>query len=98
MATIDLGRVRLVHQGTFDEETAYAFFDAVTYLGSSYVCINANGTTAGILPTDTDNWALQAAKGDTGAQGEQGVIGADGKSFTDATINDVGKLVLTLED
>ena len=64
--TLDLGRVRLVHKGTYGAGTAYEFFDCATYNGSSYVCTADAGSPAGTLPTDTSKWALLAQKGDTG--------------------------------
>lgn len=76
--TLDLGRVRLVHKGTYGAGTAYEFFDCATYNGSSYVCTADAGSPAGTLPTDTSKWALLAQKGDTGAKGATGATGSQG--------------------
>lgn len=76
--TLDLGRVRLVHKGTYGAGTAYEFFDCATYNGSSYVCTADTGSPAGTLPTDTSKWALLAQKGDTGAKGATGATGSQG--------------------
>ncbi len=89
MANIDLGRVIFEHQGEFDVETAYVFFDTVSYLGSSYVCMSTSGTTAGTLPTDTDYWALFASKG------EDGQDGAADFDFDTLTLNEFVKTLGT---
>lgn len=61
--------------GAYDSERAYEVHDAVTYLGSSYAC---SVPCTGVLPTETSNWELVAAKGDTGAQGAKGDTGSTG--------------------
>ena len=63
-------------KGTYDADTTYAIQDGVTYLGSSYVNIQA-GTNH--LPTDTAYWQVVMSKGDTGSQGNQGIQGEAGK-------------------
>jgi hypothetical protein len=45
--------------------------DAVSYLGSSYICILAP-IAAGILPTDTDYWNIMAQMGNPGVSGVSG--------------------------
>ena len=73
----------LVFQGAYDSGTTYAAGDVVTYQGSCYVSPSG---TIGVTPgTDSDEWALLAAKGDTGtsgttvgAQGPQGFTGPQG--------------------
>jgi len=52
--------------GPYNAVTAYATGDSVSYLGSSYVALQA---TTGNLPTDTLYWQLLAEKGDTGDTG-----------------------------
>lgn len=50
--------------GAYDGATAYATGDSVSYLGGSYVALQA---TTGNLPTNTTFWQLLAEKGDTGS-------------------------------
>lgn len=60
----------IVWHGAYDNGHAYIVNDAVSYLGSSYICI-VNST--GNLPTDAGFWNLLASKGDTGAAGPAGI-------------------------
>ena len=53
MATIDIGKIKPVFKGTYDNSTAYVLDDIVYYNGSSYV---AKTSTTGNLPTDTTKW------------------------------------------
>ena len=57
MATIDIGKIKPVFKGTYDNSTAYVLDDIVYYNGSSYV---AKTSTTGNLPTDTTKWNLLA--------------------------------------
>ena len=49
--------------GEYADEISYVINDAVSYLGSSYICKLAS---TGNIPTDTTHWDLMAQKGDTG--------------------------------
>ena len=53
MATIDIGKIKPVFKGTYNNSTAYVLDDIVYYNGSSYV---AKTSTTGNLPTDTTKW------------------------------------------
>jgi hypothetical protein len=54
-------------KGTWNPETPYVVDDAVTYLGTSYMCVEAN---TGQVPTQVNPyWQVLAGKGDTGAAG-----------------------------
>jgi len=64
-----------IWKGEYVNETAYVINDAVSYTGSSYICI---ADTTGHLPTDTEYWTLLAAKGDPGAKGDKGDKGDQG--------------------
>ena len=55
MATIDIGKIKPVFKGTYDNSTAYVLDDIVYYNGSSYV---AKTSTTGNLPTDTTKWNI----------------------------------------
>ena len=58
MATIDIGKIKPVFKGTYDNSTAYVLDDIVYYNGSSYV---AKASTTGNLPTDTTKWNVLAS-------------------------------------
>ena len=64
-----------IWKGEYVNETAYVINDAVSYTGSSYICI---ADTTGHLPTDTEYWTLLAAKGDPGDKGDKGDPGDPG--------------------
>jgi collagen type VII alpha len=61
--------------GEYNNGTSYVTGDSVSYLGSSYVAVQA---TTGNLPTDTTYWQLLAEKGDQGDTGPSGAIGPSG--------------------
>lgn len=56
-------------RGAFDGGTTYELNDAVSYLGSSYVCISPN-PISGILPDNPTYWDLMAAAGTSGPGGD----------------------------
>jgi hypothetical protein len=62
--------------GTYDAETIYSINDAVSYLGTSYIWINAT-PASGHTPADDTYWDILAAKGSGGA-GSGDVVGPDG--------------------
>ena len=88
MPTINVGRVRPLWKGTYDYQTAYDFFDWVSYNGSSYIVIASSGSAAGILPTNTTYWACIAEQGEIGPIGPKGEDGDKGAY--------IGQLVMSL--
>ncbi len=58
MAQIDIGKIKPVFRGSYDNSTAYVLDDIVYYNGSSYV---AKTSTTGNLPTDTTKWNILAS-------------------------------------
>lgn len=62
-------------RNSWSSGATYAVFDAVNYLGSSYIAIAA-GT--GNLPTNTAYWQLLASAGSIGPTGATGPAGATG--------------------
>lgn len=63
-------------KGEYDPEVAYAPYNIVAYEGMSYI---AKKPSTGVLPTDTEHWALlvsNAVPGPQGAPGEKGERGA----------------------
>ena len=76
MATIDIGKIKPVFKGTYDNSTAYVLDDIVYYNGSSYV---AKTSTTGNLPTDTTKWNILAS-GSGGIWDSSLSIGSAGQS------------------
>lgn len=65
----------MVWQGLWSGLTPYVIRDAVSYQGSSYVCLVSN---TGSIPGVSGDWLLIAAKGDQGAPGTNGTAGPAG--------------------
>src|SRR5215471_6384099 len=65
----------MVWHGAWSANTAYVQWDAVSYLGSSYM---ANGPVVAGTAPPTLPWQLIAAQGSTGAQGNTGPTGPTG--------------------
>jgi hypothetical protein len=74
-------------KGAYSDQTAYVAFDAVSHLGSSYVCILAN---TGQPVTSQTHWALLAQKGDTGTAGAKGDTGDTGPAGAAGAKGDKG--------
>ena len=65
MATIDLGKIKMVWRGAYNNATAYTIDDAVSLNGTSYICIAA---TTGNTPPNATYWNVLAQGGtDLGA-------------------------------
>lgn len=73
MTEIQVGKVMLTFKGEYDSAKSYTRLDAVTYQGSSYVCLS---DTTSAPPGDS--WQLLADKGATGDVGPQGPKGDTG--------------------
>ncbi len=94
MATIDIGKIKPVFKGTYDNSTAYVLDDIVYYNGSSYV---AKTSTTGNLPTDTTKWNVLASGSGlpTGMQakyvfkGDATITPATGETVTPVTFADL---------
>ena len=63
MATIDLGKIKFVNKGAYNNSTAYTPDDVVTSGGSSYICKLAS---TGNAVTNTTYWDVLAQKGTDG--------------------------------
>ncbi len=70
MATIDIGKIKMVWKGAWNSGTAYTKDDAVSHSGSSYICIQA-GTNQNPA-TATAYWELMAQAGTNGTNGTDG--------------------------
>ena len=58
MATIDIGKIKPVFKGAYNNSTAYVLDDIVYYNGSSYV---AKQSTTGNVPTNGTYWEVLAS-------------------------------------
>ena len=63
MATIDLGKIKIVWRGTYAGGTAYTPDDAVVQSGTSYICI---ANTTGNAPPNGTYWNVLAQAGTNG--------------------------------
>jgi hypothetical protein len=61
MATIDLGKIKMVWRGAYNNSTAYTPDDVVSSGGTSYICILAS---TGNAVTNTTYWNVLAEGGD----------------------------------
>jgi hypothetical protein len=59
MATVNLGRLRLIWRGEWAVSTAYVLDDVVRQGVSTYICTNAHTSTSS-FPNDIANWDLMA--------------------------------------
>lgn len=73
MKEIQVGKVMLTFKGEYDSTKAYTRLDAVTYQGSSYVCLADTSTTP-----PSDSWQVLAKKGTDGLPGKDGKTGPAG--------------------
>ena len=65
MATIDLGKIKMVWRSAYNNATAYTIDDVVSHNGTSYICIAA---TTGNTPPNATYWNVLAQGGtDLGA-------------------------------
>ena len=60
MATIDLGKIKLVNRGAYDNATAYTVDDLVQSGGSTYICIQ---NSTGNAVSNNSYWSVLAAGG-----------------------------------
>lgn len=67
MATVNLGRIKPVFRGAYDNSTAYVIDDIVTSGGETFIAIAA---TQGNATSDGSKWTKLAAKGTDGTAGD----------------------------
>tara|TARA_R100000388_G_C7220062_1_gene148415 strand:- start:31 stop:900 length:870 start_codon:yes stop_codon:yes gene_type:complete len=63
MATIDLGKIKIMWKGTYAGGTAYTPDDAVVHNGTSYICV---ANTTGNAPPNATYWNVLAQAGTNG--------------------------------
>lgn len=61
----------LSYEGVWQSGRHYDYYDSVTYNGSTWACLNKNGSSS--EPGTDADWQEIASKGDTGAPGKDGV-------------------------
>ena len=66
MATVNLGRIKPVFRGAYNNSTAYVIDDIVTSGGETFIAIAA---TTGNATSDASKWTKLAAKGSDGVDG-----------------------------
>lgn len=89
--TIDVGPVRPVYKGAWDESASYEYLNFVRHGGGIWMMIGAD-YVIGDEPrpsaddptlSNTGRWVLLGAKGDKGDQGERGLQGVSGRDGLD---------------
>ena len=75
MAKVNLGKVALTANGTWNNANVYDKLDIVNYNGNSYIA--KTSVPSGIAITNEQYWQLLAEKGETGFGSEWGNIGGD---------------------
>ena len=60
MATLNLGRIKPVFQGAYNNSTAYVVDDIVTFGGETFICILAS---TGNATSSATYWSKLAQKG-----------------------------------
>ena len=63
MATLNLGRIKPVFQGAYNNSTAYVVDDIVTFGDETFICIQAS---TGNATSNASYWTKLAAKGTDG--------------------------------
>jgi len=66
MATLNLGRIKPVFQGAYNNSTAYVVDDIVTFGDETFICIQAS---TGNATSNASYWTKLAAKGTDGTDG-----------------------------
>jgi hypothetical protein len=103
----------LSYEGAWESGRKYDYYDSVTHDGSTWACMNKNGSSA--EPGTNNDWQKIASKGDKGDPGESAVFADltnemdnvaltnDGKVYQDTSISTVvwmsyGSKKMTLTD
>ena len=66
MATLNLGRIKPVFRGAYNNSTAYVVDDIVTSSGETFICIQAS---TGNATSNATYWTKLAEKGTNGSNG-----------------------------
>lgn len=94
MATLNLGRIKPVFRGAYNNSTAYVVDDIVTSGGSSYICIQAS---TGNAVSNATYWTLMAEGGDVAStlttQGD--ILYRDGSGLARLAAGSAGQALLS---
>lgn len=94
MATLNLGRIKPVFRGAYNNGTAYVVDDIVTSGGSSYICIQAS---TGNAVSSATYWTLMAEGGDVAStittQGD--ILYRDGSGLQRLSAGTSGQALIT---
>jgi hypothetical protein len=74
MSTVNLGQIKPVFKGSYNNSTAYVLDNIVTSAGSSYICILAS---TGNAVSNGTYWTQMSAAGTNGTNGSNGSNGTD---------------------
>lgn len=80
----------LSYEGVWESGRKYDYYDSVTHDGSTWACMNKNGSSA--EPGTNNDWQKIAAKGDKGDPGESAVFADLTNQMDNVTLTNDGKV------
>ena len=80
----------LSYEGVWESGRKYDYYDSVTHDGSTWACMNKNGSSA--KPGSNNDWQKIASKGDKGDPGESAVFADLTNQMDNVTLTNDGKV------
>lgn len=80
----------LSYEGVWESGRKYEYYDSVTHDGSTWACMNKNGSSA--EPGTNNDWQKIASKGDKGDPGESAVFADLTNQMDNVTLTNDGKV------
>lgn len=80
----------LSYEGVWESGRKYDYYDSVTHDGSTWACMNKNGSSA--EPGTNNDWQKIASKGDKGDPGESAVFADLANEMDNVTLTNDGKV------
>lgn len=80
----------LSYEGVWESGRKYDYYDSVTHDGSTWACMNKNGSSA--EPGTNNDWQKIASKGDKGDPGESAVFADLTNEMDNVTLTNDGKV------
>lgn len=80
----------LSYEGVWESGRKYDYYDSVTYDGSTWACMNKDGSSA--EPGTNNDWQKIASKGDKGDPGESAVFADLTNQMDNVTLTNDGKV------
>lgn len=80
----------LSYEGAWESGRKYDYYDSVTHDGSTWACMNKNGSSA--EPGTNNDWQKIASKGDKGDPGESAVFADLTNQMDNVTLTNDGKV------